>query len=122
MYSILYVGIGSFIGGAFRYLLTSWTYRNLNPSFPYGTLAVNVIGSFLIGFLGGLAESRTLLTAEARLFLVTGILGGFTTFSAFAWETFSLAGAAQPTAALNVVLQLSLGLLAVWIGNFFGRS
>ena len=123
MRSILYVGAGSFIGGILRYLLTTWTYKILDPSFPYGTLAVNVLGCVVIGFLAGLAESRLTFTTDARLFLFVGILGGFTTFSAFAWDTFSLARNTQSIAALsNIALQLVLGLLAVWIGNLLAHA
>ncbi len=123
MRSILYVGAGSFIGGILRYLLTTWTYKILDPSFPYGTLAVNVLGCLVIGFLAGLAESRLTFTTDARLFLFVGILGGFTTFSAFAWDTFSLARNTQSIAALsNIALQLVLGLLAVWIGNLLAHA
>jgi len=122
MRSILYVGVGSFIGGIFRYLLTIGTYKILDPSFPYGTLAVNLLGCLVIGFLSGLAESGLTFTTDARFFLFTGIIGGFTTFSAFAWETFSLARNAQGIAALNIILQLGLGLLAVWIGNLWGHA
>ena len=120
MRSILYVGAGSFIGGIFRYLLVTWTSQILNPSFPYGTLAVNVLGSLLISFLAGIAESRATFTIEARLFLIVGIVGGFTTFSAFAWETFSLPQ--KTVGALNIALQLILGLLAVWIGHLLAYA
>ena len=120
MRSILYVGAGSFIGGIFRYLLVTWTSQILSPSFPYGTLAVNVMGSLLIGFLAGIAESRATFTTEARLFLIVGIVGGFTTFSAFAWETFSLPQ--KIVGALNIALQLLLGLLAVWIGHLLAYA
>jgi CrcB protein len=74
----------------------------------------------LIGFLAGIAESRATFTTEARLFLIVGIVGGFTTFSAFAWETFSLPQ--KTVGALNIALQLILGLLAVWIGHLLAHA
>ena len=96
--------------------------QNPCPSFPYGTLAVNVLGCLEIGFLAGLAESRLTFTTDARLFLFVGIVGGFTTFSAFARDTFSLARNTQSIAALNIALQIVLGLLAVWIGNLVAHA
>jgi CrcB protein len=119
MGSMLFVGIGSFIGGVLRYLLSTWVHRILdNPWFPFGTLAVNAVGCLLIGFLAGLAETRSVFTSEVRLFVFIGILGGFTTYSSFALETFSLARETQLVAAsMNIALQLVLGLIAVWIGN-----
>jgi fluoride exporter len=121
---IVLVGVGSLVGGVLRYGLSTWVHRVLdNPWFPYGTLAVNVLGCLVIGFLAGLAETRTAFTSEARLFLFVGILGGFTTFSSFALETFSLARDTQNVAALmNIGLQLILGLLAVWIGNVLAHA
>jgi CrcB protein len=119
MGSMLFVGIGSFIGGVLRYVLSTWVHRILdNPWFPFGTLAVNAVGCLLIGFLAGLAETRSVFTSEVRLFVFIGILGGFTTYSSFALETFSLARETQLVAAsMNIALQLVLGLIAVWIGN-----
>ncbi len=124
MIRIVLVGVGSLVGGVLRYGLSTWVHRVLdNPWFPYGTLAVNVLGCLVIGFLAGLAETRTAFTSEARLFLFVGILGGFTTFSFFALETFSLARDTQNVAALmNIGLQLILGLLAVWIGNVLAHA
>jgi fluoride exporter len=121
---IVLVGVGSLVGGVLRYGLSTWVHRVLdNPWFPYGTLAVNVLGCLVIGFLAGLAETRTAFTSEARLFLFVGILGGFTTFSSFALETFSLARDTQNVAALiNIGLQLILGLLAVWVGNVLAHA
>ena len=119
MRGVIFVGIGSFIGGVLRYGLSTWVHRALdNPWFPYGTLAVNGLGCLVIGFLAGLAESRSAFTSDVRLFVFVGILGGFTTFSSFALETFSLVRDTQSAAALvNIGLQLALGLAAVWIGN-----
>ena len=121
--SVLFVGGGSFIGGILRYGLSNWVYRWLdNPWFPYGTLAVNVLGCFVIGLLAGLAETRTAFSPDARLFVFVGILGGFTTFSSFALETFALARDTQSLAALaNVGLQVILGLFSVWLGNLLAH-
>lgn len=123
MLPILLVGAGGFLGSILRYVLSGWTHRILdNPWFPYGTLVVNVTGSLAIGFLAGLADSRSLFSSEARLFVFIGLLGGFTTFSSLAIETFSLARSAQLlAAAMNVTLQLFLGLVAVWLGNLLAR-
>lgn len=123
MRSILYVGAGSFIGGILRYLLSTWVYKILgNPLFPYGTLAVNSLGCFAIGFLAGLAETRSIFSAEDRLFIFIGILGGFTTFSSVALETLWLARGTQGLAALtNIGLQLFFGMLAVWSGNLLAH-
>jgi fluoride exporter len=123
MRGILFVGCGSFMGGVLRYLLSTWVHRLLdNPWFPYGTLLVNITGCLAIGFLASLAEDRAVFTSEARLFIFIGILGGFTTFSSFALETFSLARSTQSLAALiNVALEVILGLVSVWLGNTFAR-
>jgi fluoride exporter len=87
-----------------------------------GTLAVNVLGCLVIGFLGGLAEARQVLTPEGRLFLMLGFLGGFTTFSSFGYETLSLARGGEGTRALvNVALHLVLGLSAVVAGQQLSR-
>jgi CrcB protein len=120
---ILLVGAGGFLGSIFRYVLSGWVHRILdNPWFPYGTLVVNVTGSLAIGFLAGLADSRSLFSSEARLFVFIGLLGGFTTFSSLTIETFSLTRSAQLlAAAMNVTLQIFLGLLAVWLGNLLAR-
>jgi CrcB protein len=124
MIGIMLVGVGSLIGGVLRYGLSTWVHRFLdNPWFPYGTLAVNALGCLVIGFLAGLAESRVAFTSDVRLFLFVGILGGFTTFSSFALETFLLARDTQSVAALsNIGLQLAIGLLAVWIGNILAHA
>ena len=123
MLPILLVGAGGFLGSILRYVLSGWVHRILdNPWFPYGTLMVNVTGSLVIGFLAGLADSRSLFSSEARLFVFIGLLGGFTTFSSLTIETFSLARSAQLlAAAMNVSFQIFLGLLAVWLGNLLAR-
>jgi CrcB protein len=123
MRGIFFVGAGSFVGGVLRYLLSTWIHGLLdNPWFPYGTLVVNVSGCFVIGFLSGLADERSVFTSEARLFIFIGILGGYTTFSSFALETYALARNTESVAAAaNLALEVILGLMAVWAGNVLAR-
>ena len=117
------VGVGGFVGSALRYLLGGAVQRAMPLAiFPYGTLAVNVIGCLLIGFLGGLVEFRQLLDPGQRLFLLVGVLGGFTTFSTFAFETLTLAQDAELfKASLNILVQVVLGLLAALTGFVAAR-
>ncbi len=124
MFEIILVGLGSFVGGVLRYGLSSWTYKVLDsPWFPYGTLVVNSFGCLSIGFLAGMAEARAAFTPEIRLCIFVGFLGGFTTFSSFALETFALARDTQSIAALaNIGLQLALGLGAVWVGSILSHA
>jgi len=118
MNSTLLVALGGAIGSAARYQLSGWVlHQSANWRFPLGTFLVNVIGCLIIGILAGLAVREDLLTAELRLFLFTGILGGFTTFSAFGLETFYLLKRGEPLIALAYVLaSVICGLLAVWAG------
>jgi len=117
--SVLLVGAGGFLGTVARFVIGGWVHRLLPfTTFPAGTLAVNVSGCFLIGILGGLMEARQLLGADQRVFLLIGVLGGFTTFSSFAYETLALARDADlGRALLNVGAQLVLGLAACWLGH-----
>lgn len=114
----LLVGIGGFIGSVCRYWASGWVQSMVSQSWrPIGTAVVNVIGCMLIGVLMGLADFRQVLKPEARLLLIVGILGGFTTFSSFGYETFALARDREFAAAFaNAVGQLVIGLLAVWAG------
>lgn len=102
-----------------RYLVSSYIQQIAGATaFPYGTLVVNGLGCFIIGFLSQLAEARGALTNETRALLVVGFLGGFTTFSTFGNETvnFFRAGASL-SAFVNISAQLVLGLGAVWLGR-----
>ena len=118
MLIILFVGVGGFIGAILRYLVTNWVQDTLHTlSLPYGTLTVNMVGCLLIGLLAGLTESRNLLGPETRALILVGVLGGFTTFSTFGYETIQLLRDGESLAAFsNVGLQICLGLVAVWIG------
>jgi CrcB protein len=117
--NILLVGFGGFFGSILRYLVSGYIQQAAKSiAFPYGTLAVNVIGCFVIGFLAQLAEGRGVFTSESRSFVFVGILGGFTTFSSFGNETLNLARDSQMMNALaNVGANMILGLLAVWLGR-----
>ena len=115
--NILIIGSGGFLGSVARYLVSQ---LNLTVSFhsvPVGTLLVNVIGCLAIGFLTGIAEKSMILTSEWRLFLMVGLCGGFTTFSAFANENLMLVHSGQIMAVLlYTVLSIFLGFLAVYFG------
>jgi len=115
----LWVAIGGALGSAARYGCTGFMTRWLGAGFPYGTLLVNIVGSYLIGVLGTLAIAggRALSATDLRALLIAGVLGGFTTFSAFSFETFTLArGGNFGGAAANVLLSLVLCFAAVWLG------
>lgn len=90
LFAIAAVAIGGAVGSAIRYLVSSWFVARLGPEFPWGTFTINVSGSFLIGIVLQLAAARAGLNPYVRLFLATGILGGYTTFSTFAYETYAL--------------------------------
>jgi len=109
-------GVGGFIGSSLRYAVTGWVQTwSRSIDFPYGTLAVNLLGCFVIGFLSQLAETRGLFTAESRTLIFIGVIGGFTTFSAFGNETISLWREGENTLAFgNIAAHLVLGLGAVW--------
>ncbi|MDO9300448.1 MAG: fluoride efflux transporter CrcB [Anaerolineales bacterium] len=119
MINILLVGFGGFVGSILRYLVSGYVQQSTKSiDFPYGTLAVNVIGCFIIGFLAQLAEERGMFTSESRLFVFVGILGGFTTFSSFGNETLNLARDSQTLNALaNIGANVFFGLFAVWLGR-----
>src|SRR3712207_6113333 len=120
--SVLYIALGGAIGAAARYLAGLWIAARLGASFPWGTFFVNVTGSFLIGIVLVLVEGGA-LPAEARLFLAVGILGGYTTFSSFSYETLQLLnGGDVVPVLLNVLGQLLIGLLAVYLGVIFARG
>jgi CrcB protein len=112
---ILAIGAGSFIGGIFRYLLSILVQTKTTTNFPLGTLTVNIIGCFFIGIVFGIFDKGQ-MSHEWKLFLATGIIGGFTTFSAFSMETFSLFREGHTGYALLYILaSVLLGLLATYI-------
>ena len=115
---LLMGGVGGLIGASLRYLVSTWVQgASGSGEFPYGTLAVNAVGCLVIGLVAGYAEARQPLSSEAQGFLVVGVLGGFTTFSAFGIDTIRLLrDGAYLAGSANVVLQVAIGLVAVLIG------
>lgn len=113
---IFVIGAGSFIGGVFRYLLSQFIHTKYIHAIPFGTLSVNIIGSFLIGIVFGLAE-RGNFSNEWRLFLATGVIGGFTTFSSFSHETVTLMRDGNfGYSFIYMSASILLSLLATFIG------
>jgi CrcB protein len=118
MKAVLLVALGGAIGSVARYKLSGLVlHHTVDWRFPAGTFAVNVLGCLVAGVLAGLAEKHDMLSPDARLLLFTGLLGGFTTFSAFGLETMHLIKRGDPgVAAANVLLSVLAGLAALWIG------
>jgi CrcB protein len=115
------VALGGALGSVARYLVSGLVQDRTTPYFPTGTLAVNVIGSLVVGIVAG-AATASVVSPTTRLFLVVGICGGFTTFSAFGYETIRLLEDGEFwRAGLNVSGQLAAGLAAVWIGLALAR-
>jgi len=116
--SILLVALGGAIGSVARFKLSGWVLQQAtNWRFPVGTFVVNVIGCFIAGALAGMAVKQDVFTPEARVFLFTGLLGGFTTFSAFGLETLLLLKRGEAGVAIaNVVLSVTIGLIVAWLG------
>ena len=116
---IALVALGGSLGAVLRYLLSGYAQQiSRNSSFPVGTLVVNILGCLTIGFLSELAENHGFFTAETRAFAFIGVLGGFTTFSAFGNETMNLLhqGESLP-ATMNIAAHVVLCLGAVWLGR-----
>jgi fluoride exporter len=111
------VAVGGAIGSLCRYLLAGLVHRVAPPSFPYGTFVVNLAGCLAFGAIFGLSEQRFTIGPTRRAFLLVGVLGGFTTFSSFTFETFQLLRDGEYVlAGANAVGQLALGLVAFWVG------
>jgi CrcB protein len=122
MARFFWICLGGAVGTGARYLLSGWLTEVWGQGFPVGTLAVNVIGSFLIGAIMQVALTTGLLSPALRLFLTTGILGGFTTYSSFNYETLRLLeDNAWGLGIANVALTLVSCLLAGFLGIFAGR-
>ncbi len=122
MINYLLVSLGAALGGGLRYWLSSFTYKFLPSTFPYGTLAVNVIGSFILGVIIFMFDDKELITPGLRLFLAVGFCGGFTTFSTFSLETINLLKDSQLIPGLlNILLNLFLCLAGVALAYFISK-
>lgn len=121
--SLVFVALGSAIGGVARYLLSGALQRGTRGSFPVGTLVVNLLGCFILGFVVQYALERPNFSPEMRLFLTAGFCGAFTTFSTFSVETFDLIEYAHYSQALlYVAASLGVGLLATTAGFLLARN
>lgn len=119
----LWIALGSALGGAGRYWCSGVIARHIGETFPWGTLVVNVVGSFLIGVLATLSDpdGRLLMSATLRQFFMLGVFGGFTTFSSFSLQVLNLVRDGQwVPASLYIVGSVSLCLLGVWLGHGLG--
>jgi CrcB protein len=119
---LLLVAVGGALGAMARYLFSSFVLRATGSLFPLGTFAVNVAGCIVFGLLIGGAQQRFVITPEKNAFLLVGVLGGFTTFSSFAFESFALMRDGQFfAAALNIVGQVVAGLVGLWAAVAIGQ-
>jgi len=117
MQKTIFIALAGLVGTLIRYWLAGFVTRQYGENFPWGTLIVNLIGSFLAGALYHLAEERLLISPALRTVILIGLLGGFTTFSSYGLQTFTLLRDGQlGLATLNVALSNVLGLLMVWTG------
>jgi CrcB protein len=123
MRMIWFVALGSGLGGVARLLIGGWIQNRFGPSFPLGTLAINITGSFLLGFLLRYALETPAIGADTRALLTTGLCGGYTTFSTFSYETVRMFEDGEyRRAALYVALSVGLALLAMACGMLLARE
>jgi len=116
------VGAGAVLGANLRFVITMWAAEQWGTAFPYGTFIVNISGAFVIGVFLALVGGRFEVDPLWRLFFATGVLGGYTTFSSYAWEALALAEVgAWLRAAAYVLGSNVLGLVGVWVGAQLGR-
>lgn len=123
MEKFVFIGLGGFFGSIARYGLTSFVQTKTESHFPYGTMLVNILGCFFIGLFITLFQERIVVGQNIRLFLIIGILGGFTTFSSFSYDTFAMLKTGNILGAgLNAGISLFGCLIATWVGFFVGEN
>ena len=123
--NLLLVFLGGGLGSSLRYWISGLMAQRFGPSFPWGTLTVNVTGSLIIGFIATITatDGRWIVPAAARTFFMIGICGGYTTFSSFSLETLNLARDAEWLyAGLNILASVALCLIAVWLGHVLATT
>jgi len=117
------IGLGGFLGAISRYIVGDWAAQKWGALFPYGTLIINLAGSFLLGLFLSAATERLLIDPRLRLFLATGFLGAFTTFSTLTYESVDLwLNGGRWLALVNIVGSLLLGALMAWLGIWLGKQ
>ena len=122
MFNYLLVSAGAAFGGALRYGISNYIQRHISIIFPYGTLVVNVVGSFLLGFIMFYLNDKELISNDFRLFLAVGFCGGFTTFSTFSYETLNLIKDAELLLAFyNVILNVILCLIGIYLAYLISK-
>jgi CrcB protein len=115
--NLFLIAMGGAIGSMARYLCQKWFYENYPHTFPWGTFMVNLLGCFLIGIIYEISEKSSVLTPQARLLLITGLCGGFTTFSTFAFENMNLLRSGDTIYfLLYTIASVVLGIAAVFAG------
>jgi len=119
---IAWIALGGAVGSVARYALAGLVQRYTSPYFPYGTFAVNIVGCLVFGIIFGLTEQRFAISPAMRAFLLIGVLGGFTTFSSYTFESFQLIRDAEfLRASVNAAGQVLLGLVFFWVGYLVNR-
>jgi CrcB protein len=122
MQNIIWVGLGGFIGASLRYIISLNSSKLFSSQLPYGTLLVNILGGLFIGFIMELSLTTDLISPSLKLFLITGIIGGLTTFSTFSYETVTLFIEGKYIfGMLNTALNLFLSIIGVVIGKLISQ-
>ncbi|VAW96000.1 Fluoride ion transporter CrcB [hydrothermal vent metagenome] len=120
---LAFIAVGGAIGAVLRFLVSNGVHSFMSRDFPYGTLTVNVVGSFLMGLTYVMLIERLNLSPEWRAFIIVGLLGAFTTFSTFSIETLLLIESSELSKALiNIILSVVLCIMGSWIGIILGRQ